>query len=207
VNTKNEAQVRAATESLLDQAKAGTITAGTLGISHDEFVKFLGDSADYLDTFNKGLQDATKNLSNVPDLATLQEQEFRARSAFGPNEGPNDGAQLPIIGHPTSLDPTRGIEIPATPAPGISESRVSLDGEKVTDPITAALRGISGGSSLKDLIEALQPGGAAPSAAPASPAGRGMQFFGAITIKVDGSKDPDATANAVLAKLQACSSA
>jgi hypothetical protein len=100
-------------------------------------------------------------LSNVPDLLTLSEQEFRARSAFGPTQRPNDGSRLPDF--PSApLDPRRGIEVPPIAAAGISENRVSLDGAKVADPITAALGRLSGGSSLKDLIEALLHGQGRP---------------------------------------------
>jgi hypothetical protein len=198
VNTKNEAQVRTATQSLLDQAQSGTLTAKSLGISHDESIKFLGDSADYLDSFNKGLQDATKNLSNVPDLATLQEQEFRARSAFGTGEGPNDGSKLPVLIGGTGL---RGADInPAIPAPGISESRVALDGDKVADPISGALQKLGGGSTLKDLLEALQPKSASASSA-AAPGGRHFNQYGAVTVIVQGAnKDPAELAKLVKAE-------
>ena len=95
----------------------------------------LGEAADGLAALADATAQATRNLSNVPDLLTLSEQEFRARSAFGTNQGPNDGAELPItIGGPDRL---RGVDFtPPIPAPGISESRIGLDATKVVDPIT-----------------------------------------------------------------------
>jgi hypothetical protein len=170
----------------------------------DELANAVDEAASGLAAFADATAQATKNLSNVPDLRTLAEEEFRARSAFGTNEGPNDGSRLPIFPTlPTDPNRLRGIDFtPPIPAPGISESRVSLDTTaraQVADPITAALGKLGGGATLQDLLVALSP--ATQRTGTPLPASRVINVFGAVNVNVQGvPTDPAATARAVRAE-------
>jgi hypothetical protein len=197
-------------KAFLEEQRSLEQRAETKGFTQEELQNFqnaqelqgiIGQAADGLNAFADATANATKNLSNVPDLQNLAEQEFRARSAFSTGQGPNDGAQLPItIGGPDRL---RGIDFtPPIPAPGISESRMGLDGEKVADPITSALGKLSGGSSLKDLVEALMPT-SAHALTGAQSSGRAQPLIyvtGNVNITVPGAGQPAEVARLVKAE-------
>lgn len=92
VDFVDQAAVRQAFLGLFNKFDLGQLTAEDLGLSKEDFLKFLDDGAGFLDDFNNSVLGATKNLLNVPDISTLAELEFRARS---PINRPGDGASLP----------------------------------------------------------------------------------------------------------------
>lgn len=109
----NEQAVRAAALKLFDGLQAGILTPEQLGLSQEEFKKFLEDSATFLDTFNDGLVTATKSLTNVPDTFKVDLAEFTARAIDHlPANRPNDGAALPF----TPLTPVSGIPLSSVQA-------------------------------------------------------------------------------------------
>jgi hypothetical protein len=75
-----------------------------------------------------------------------------------------------------------------------------LDGKNVADPITSVLGKLSGGASLKDLIQALTPTSAGALSS-ASPGARNFNQYGAVTVIVQGAnKDPAELARLVKAE-------
>lgn len=104
VDPTDRAAVRDAVLKLFDQFDQGFFTAHPelLGkFTKDDILRLFEDSASFLDSFNDSLNAATRNLQNVPDIVTLAEQEFAARS---PINRPGDGSSLPPFGG-TDLNP------------------------------------------------------------------------------------------------------
>lgn len=83
VDPADKDAVRNAALELFDQFNSGFFTAHPelLGdLSKDDFLSFLEDSADFLDTFGQSVDDATKSLTNIPDTFKLAGAEFAARA-------------------------------------------------------------------------------------------------------------------------------
>lgn len=145
VDLKNQEAVRNAAVDLFNRFDQGFFTAhpeALGGLSKEDFLKFLEDSAGFLSSFNDGLAAATKNLQNVPDVNTLAELEFRARS---PINRPGDGASLPL----PNIDPR------TTNPPPVTVPQFSVAGAAITTPLGDAVKSLGGGDTLKTLSDAL----------------------------------------------------
>lgn len=146
----NVAAVRQQALNLLHQFEAGVLPIGELGaLTADEFKQFLSQSADYLDSFNTSVSDATKSLSNVPDIFN------EAAAAFTFSEVP-----IPPPVPAPNIDP-RTANLPPVIVPDLD--RAALAASDLSDSLTTtseatrlsltefaeALSGVSGGAAAQ----------------------------------------------------------
>jgi hypothetical protein len=187
IDTSSREAVRAALLRLFEQFDAGQLTAADLGLTKEQFLQFLEDGANFLDSFNDKLQDATRTLGNVPDDFKVAQAEFFARR-FEPLPGTTPPE--PPSRFPTATKEPGGVTIPANPPPAAAPVPVTIAADDdlptairelpaamqaaldrvvrpdpivTARPVTDALATLSGGASLRDLVTALR--GGAPAAA------------------------------------------
>jgi hypothetical protein len=68
---------------LFDQVQAGVLSPQALGLSESDFFLFLQQAAEYLESFGKELDKATRSTVNLPRAINLAALEFKAQAAGG----------------------------------------------------------------------------------------------------------------------------
>lgn len=151
VDLGSEAAVRTAVVDLLDRFAAGQLTAEDLGLSKDDFLKFLNDAGRFLDSFNTATQEATKALSdfNVPTGFRTAALAFGAAD-FGSPARPGDGASIDFSGFQVPSRPTTHISVifeagSLVQSPGENATDFA---DRVIDALRVKVAAQSGGDSL-----------------------------------------------------------
>jgi len=128
--------VRRASLAFLDAFENGRLSAEELGkLTREDLLALFEDSATFLDSFNEGLQTATRSMQNVPEFFNLAEAEFAVRRDRPSDVFGTDGAQAPTVVAVREGEP----------------SPVELGDEARTRIAIPIIEGLSGGTTLRDL--------------------------------------------------------